>query len=242
MYTAFRILAGAVLLGVGLLLLRRSGHSTRRHRTILFLLAAFLVGVLYLIPVENLFVTFASPEEAYRYANTGTAGTVMEGKTTCFVVASDGKTESCLIIPRAGHGWKIGRGVDTRCVNRQISDVASVQVYQYKDTDDFYVVISGIQAGELEVSDNRGSAFFATRNFVQALDAEYYTYYAYVFGLDQTYQLRIGKETIDVESGSIRMELHTDAFFPDAFAMQKHSKTLCAEVFACSRGVLRRST
>ena len=183
--------------------------------------SAFLVVVFYLIPVENLFVTFASPEEAYRYANTGTVGTVVEGKTTCFVVASDGKTESCLIIPSAGHGWKIGRGVDTKLVNRQISDVASVQVYQYKDTNEFYVVVSGVQAGELEVSDNRGSAFFAASHFVQALDAEYYTYYAYVFGLDQTYQLRIGKETINVEAESIRMGVPYGCFLSGCFCYAK---------------------
>lgn len=196
MYIFFRLLIGLALLCIGMLWLRRTGRNNKRFRAFLFLFAAISVVTLYLLPVENAFVKFDSPEESYHYTNSGIVEMVIKGKTTCFVVASNNKTESYLIIPGAEHAWKIGRGVDTKPTIHQLSDTASIQVFQYKEADEYYIVISGIQEGELSIADNRGTVFSSKSFFVRSLESEYYTYFAYVADLDGTYKLFINDEEI----------------------------------------------
>lgn len=107
----------------------------RRKRTwtiIAFIAAVVVLTASALIPVENAFLSFASPEAAYRYNHSGAVMLEINGEKTTFLVGEKGDTYEYAIIPKAKDGWKLGVGSDVDRVVQTVSNGITVQVYQYK--------------------------------------------------------------------------------------------------------------
>lgn len=115
------------------ILIRKSHMRRKRTWTIIAFIAAVMVlTASALIPVENAFLSFASPEAAYRYNHSGAVMLEINGEKTTFLVGKKGDTYEYAIIPKAKDGWKLGVGSDVDRVVQTVSNGITVQVYQYK--------------------------------------------------------------------------------------------------------------
>ena len=173
-------------------------HKNRWY-LMLFIIACILFSLSALIPVENAFVTFSSPQSAYSYMYMNKTKLVVEGTNTAFVIGGEGKDSSYTIIPRSDTGWKLGPALD---VNTSISKFSSnkVKIYvdQYKDSEEYYITVYNANGAAAEVSDSRNSKFYHLDKSSNGDDETFYTYYSYVHDLDDQYTLTVNGKTYSV--------------------------------------------
>ena len=192
LFLFFRFLFG-VLVFIACLLFIGKTHTIHNRWRIAVAFAAAVMGttILALLPVENAFLTFSSPQSAYQYNHTGDVKLVVSGEITDFVVGAKGDVDEYTILPKCDDGWKLGMGFDTKRIHQTVSDGVVVYVYQYKNTDDYYITILDTSGGPLELTDNRNSNFQCLEHTNEALDTTFYTYYGYIHDYDDSYALTV---------------------------------------------------
>lgn len=171
MYGLVRVLLGIIaLLLISRLKSNFKGNTYLPFKKIGIILLSFvLIIVLCLFPVENLFVTFSTPEKAYSYLKNKEIDLVVNGNASSLIVASDGDT---LIVPKYNNRWKLGSSIDSVKVYESIDKGFHVVIFQYKETEELYIIVSGISSDISVVKDNLGT------KFIKRKDTN--IYYAYI--------------------------------------------------------------
>lgn len=198
MFNIIRVILMAMVIGAGLFLKIRMPNY--QYRWTFISLAAFVLVLLSgLTPVENVFVTFSSPQSAYNYIYMDKAKLVVEGISTAFVAGGERDDSPSTIIPRSDTGWKLALGLDTETIiNKFTSDKVIFQVDQYKDSEEYYITVYNANGAAAEVSDSRNSKFYHLDKSSNGDDETFYTYYAYVHDLDDQYTLTVNGKTYSV--------------------------------------------
>lgn len=201
MFVMFRLVFGSLIFVICFALIRKL-YIIRKQ---LWLISAFIMAIIIttisaLIPIENAFVTFSSPQSAYNYNNSGSVKLIVNGEKTDFIVGSKGDTNVYIIVPKSNDGWKLGMGLDTKRIAKTISDGISVYVYQYKNSDDYYISVLDTSGGPSDVTDNRSSKFQCLEKSNSALNETFYTYYAYVNDYNDQYVLTVNGKTIKIQN------------------------------------------
>lgn len=200
LFGLFRLIFGIAIFVILYFLIKKS-HS--KHKK-LYLIINFFVSVaistiLALIPIENSFMTFSSLESVYDYTHIENIELVVNGEQTDFVVSTLMRNEyNYSIFPKTDKGWKIGMASDIKSVSTSLYGGASINVYRYKNSNDYYVSVYNSDGGPLEITDDRGSVFQSTEQTVYKLNQTYYIYYAYVNSLDDQYELIINGNTVKI--------------------------------------------
>ena len=176
----------------------KKSHVIRKRKWLLiaFVTIVLLITASDLIPVENIFVTFPSPESAYNYNNSGDVKLVVDGEKTDFIVGLKGDTTVYTIVPKSEGGWKLGMALNTKRVFQMIYDGIIIYVYQYQHSDDYYVTVLDTNGGKLEITDNRDSKFQYMEQENSVLNESFYTYYTYIKGFDDQYTLTVNDKVI----------------------------------------------
>ena len=186
------IIVAAISVSV-ILLCKKTNTFNKKAIYFASILATCLLIVLSITPIENLFVTFSTPESAYNYITSGskTVKAVIEGEESSFVIGDHKDTDNYLIIPKVEQGWQVALGIDTNLVYNNLSDGIVVNVYQYRDSNDYYVIVYDSNNNIQGVVDNRGSIFVAVEK--QANNQHVTKYYAFVANYDTEYEVRVRK-------------------------------------------------
>ena len=155
------ILSGLLWLTVIFFTRKIVGVNKKYHYIFTAVIVIFSTTLLAFFPFENALITFKSPEEAYKYYNFGVGNVelVASGKNSDLVIGEKDDTDVYLIIPRVEDGWKIGLGIDTNKISRRTNGTTELFVYQYKDTDDFYIVVFDYMKENLDIIDSHNSQF-----------------------------------------------------------------------------------
>lgn len=192
-------LGGLVFLIICGLIRKKKIMYSRRWTVIAFVSAILLTTIAALIPIENLFITFSSPDSAYHYNHLGKVRLIVPGQQTDFVVGNDGESDIYVIVPKKSDRWQIGMGTDLKCAFQTTSEGIDLYVYQYKKSDDYYVIVFDANGGASNIMDNRDSTFQYSETTIEALDETFYTYYAYVHGFNQQYSITVNGRTIAMD-------------------------------------------
>lgn len=197
LFIIIRIIFLSIVFLVSFLLIRKSRIINKfRWSVVAFVIATVITTISALIPIENAFITFSSPESAYSYKNYGDVKLVVDGEKSDFVVGAKDDTDNYLIIPRSNDGWKLGMGLDTKRVYQTVSDGITIYVYQYKNTDDYYITVLDTNGGFSDITDNRNSIFKYSEKQNSTLDTTFYTYYAYINNFNEQYVLSVNGNLI----------------------------------------------
>lgn len=150
---------------------------------------ALCLGLSFL-PVENAFITFKSPESAYKYMYLKDTDLVISGKTTDFVVGERSGTNST-ILQKTKTGWKLGRRTDITLVSNTVRNDIVVNVWRYETSYDYFISVTSMDTehNKLTVKDTLNSEVQSiTRDSVSAKDG-ITTYYLTVNKPDLKYRL-----------------------------------------------------
>lgn len=200
MFGIIRILLGCVLLVCFSFFIKKTGPGKKYSKYIgEVVLSVALSTALAFVPFENLLVTFSSPEAAYKYVNAGTdVKLVVDGKNSDFVIGDRNGTDVLMAVPKTAKGWKIGVGSNIKQITHRVKDGIVISVYQYKDTEDYYILVYDTQGEPIDISDSFGTEFLSVERYSDSLGKMFVTYYASVEKLDQQYTLTINAEQLFV--------------------------------------------
>lgn len=173
-------------------------RNSRRWIVIALISTIVLTTITAFIPIENLFVTFSSPESAYHYNHLGEVKAMVAGQQTDLVVGNDGESDIYVIVPKKSDRWQLGMGTDLSCTVQTTSAGINICVYQYKKSDEYYIVVFNADGGAADIMDNRDSEFQRSETAIEALDETFYTYYAYVRNFDDQYSITVNNRTIKI--------------------------------------------
>ena len=202
LFSTFRLIFWGIVFGVCFNWIKKSNLvNKRRFLVILPVVITILCTVSALIPIENAFVTFPSPESSYNYNKPGKVSMVIEGEETDFVLGIKGEDSIMAIIPKSDNGWKLGMGFDTKRVFLTVSGEISIRVYRYKNSDDYYIGVHDMNGYILEITDNHGDEF---KCFKKNTNNMYFenacTYYAYINDFNDQYILTVNGKEIDFKN------------------------------------------
>ena len=194
MFGIIRMLFWIVIFGISIVILSKQGVlNKKRNKVLLFVIITILWTGSMLLPIENLFISFSTPEKSYSYVNSEDVKLVVYGQNSALVIGED-KEYVYLVIPKGEKGWKIGRGIDLKFISNQYFDGLVVSIYQYKNTKEFYIEVADIAGTECIVSDNQKSYFEILETSVNT--EKKYRYYAYIHDFNNNYILEVNNEEI----------------------------------------------
>ncbi len=206
MFGIIRCFIGAFVAGAGLLMLRKLHFPHKKTAWALSIgTFAVLTAALSFWPFENLFYTFDSPEAAYAYGCFGAPDIelVVPGNQCDWVIDRRVSSRRYQMVPKTEEGWKVGLGADTRRVEEIISDGVTVEIYRYRDTDDYFIAVLDTAGGKSDVADSLHSDFRCLEERQETLPKSFFTYYAYIPRLDVSYRITVNGRSIAVgESGN----------------------------------------
>ncbi|MBR5006870.1 MAG: hypothetical protein IKY07_07240 [Clostridia bacterium] len=204
LYFIIRALIGLLFMVCAIVAVKK---LKKNHSAIVYIsivgISVLLTVVLAFLPFENLFVTFNSPEEAYDYYLPGKSNIelVVEGDACVFVI--DHKQDysySCLIVPKTADGYKIGIGSKTKAVARVFSNGIFARVYQYGNTNDFFVTVLDTGGGTAVVSDDYGTEFYPLESVNDSLGKVFVTYHGHIDSFDKEYRILVNDTEIVLKS------------------------------------------
>ena len=198
MFGFVRLLLALLVFAVAFICIRKSGIKRKRAVTLVLACTAVItVSLSMLIPFENAFVTFHTPESAFQYINMKTkVKLTVDGENSCLVVGEKGNVNQYLIIPKAADGWKLGRGADTKIIKSERIDSVSVCVYQHQKTGDCYITVIDTEGKPVELHDTYKSVFTYLPEETVSPNKEYGTYYAYIPQPDEAYRLSVNGNNV----------------------------------------------
>lgn len=187
-----RVLALLLFSALGIIVIKKTKYSRSRKAMLFsFVVSVLLVTLSALVPIENIFLKFSNPKNAYNYSNLGQVELIVDGKLSSFVVAkgSNAYNYNFSIVPKCGNSWKIGSAFDTKIISQRFLDDIVVYIYRYRNSSDYFVSIHNKDCSELLLEDNRGSKFHTLSSSNSATGETVYTYYAYVNNIDDQYKV-----------------------------------------------------
>lgn len=99
------------------------------------------------LPVENLFVSFNSPEAVFKYCEFGSVYEAAEGRDSCLVTSKKSSGLQLAFYPKHNTGYKINMGINGiltyELIRKEEKGFISFMLYKYKNTGDYYLIISG---------------------------------------------------------------------------------------------------
>ncbi|MBR4240845.1 MAG: hypothetical protein IKR97_01350, partial [Eubacterium sp.] len=118
-------------------------------------------------------------------------------------------TNEVLIIPKNNKGWKIGRGIDTKSINVSSNKLYSVDICNYRNTDEYYIILTDWNDEITSLYDNKNSTF---KNLSQTTKSSRINSYAtYIENFDINYVLTINNQkfrfVFDEENKTYAMRL-----------------------------------
>lgn len=199
MFGLIRVVLGCLLFIILNHIIARSKLAPQKiNRVFLIILVVALVSASAFFPLENAFITFKSAESAFKYYTLEHKDVVLvvEGVSCDLVIANKNSSNTHLIIPKTTDGWKIGIGLDTRKIKQKLVDDLIIYVYQYRDTSDYFVVISSTTDQSLNIADSYGSAFLNMTNESSSLNVNFMTYYTHISEFNEDYRLYINNDQV----------------------------------------------
>ncbi len=91
-------------------------------------------------PFENLFYTFRTPEDAGRYVDMDRIVLIVNGRESGMLFSESQNEFTGRIFPRTEQGWKMSGESATHIRGTYIGENATVQLWQYAKTSEYYVV------------------------------------------------------------------------------------------------------
>ena len=184
-YGLARMLISAIILILSFIL---KNKFTKRKILFGFLCLVIVIAMLWVTPLENLFVSFYSPQAVFEYAGQGEIVDIIEGSESAALITK--KKEgvfSTYFVMKQENKYKIAPVNAATKISTQYYDSVALYIYHVRETDDYYLRIWGTVSKEMELSDTENTDFsiiyesFSNKQMINVLEkidfsAEYHCF------------------------------------------------------------------
>jgi len=152
---------------------------------VLLLLIVSLILLQIVGFIKKYCVYYNTPEEAYKAGYKGFVYQVVEGTTTDYIIGN----KDSVVIEKSEKGWKVP--TKSTMITRVIKNVDDINIclWQYNDSDEYYLTISG--SDELKLLDNRNSKFYYVDVEPKGFSYGVKGYFAYIQAIDEEYIITV---------------------------------------------------
>jgi len=183
--------------------------NKRQFGLLTLVLCAVLCSVSGLIPVENLIMSFESPEDVLRYSRTGIIRNiehVAHGNDSSIIIYSTAEEQpirSHFIVPRSSSGYKIPTPFSVRRAMQSYGSSTSIRIFVFEifsveGTDDYYIVGYYYSTEEANIVDNNGNVIKQISTWNETHN-EYIIYiFSYLESFGNDYYLLINGEKLAI--------------------------------------------
>lgn len=179
------------------------GTPRRGPLTLVAMLMVVLLSASAYVPVENLFFTFRSVDDAFSYEFEGDIQAVMEGHDSAMVLFSYNDVTSTAVFPKGRNGWKLGTYFSYKKVFWTYLNSYLVDIYHAKGTSDYFILVWDTRDTSstevLEVTDNRNSTFRHFSKIIKQTELSDTIHYTHISDMGEDYQLIIDGQSFVME-------------------------------------------
>ncbi len=202
MFALVRLIFEAILIFSIIHLIRKYRQRkqiSHRYKVFLFAIYIFISVIISVIPFENAFYNFKSPESVYEYVYPDIRiCSTIEGGNSSFIVGEKNNKYTYLIVPKTKSGWSLGLGSEMQQINHVVSDNIIITVYKHKKTGDTYASVLDINGNYCDVTDEFKTEFIGIKNENPSSRAGW-VYYGYIPEYNSNgYLLQINDESIEI--------------------------------------------
>ena len=202
LYGILRIIIISVLFIIFIVVQKRCRKALKKNRILIYILITMVLGaLLFLIPFENAFFNFSSPQAVFKYEFSGNIEAIVEGDKSTMIIYSKNNTYSSTIIPKNQNGWKLGTALTYKIIATKYYEKCMVELHQFKDSNDYYVFVMDVFVPDStirNITDNRHSEFNYHLSEICGVDEVTYVYYTYIKKIGDGYKLNIDGEIIEL--------------------------------------------
>ena len=199
MFTLIKCFFVIVIFSVFYIIIKKARQEHKRKWVMLLIfIAVFLPLLSAFYPIENAFITFPTVESAYYYSNEGKVKHIIQGNESDLVIGQkDNDTANIFaVMPKTNDGWKISPFGSLKSVTSIISHEVLIHVYQYKNSDDYYIMVYCLKNNTLELTDNRDSKF----EYFEGKNGTNQTYCTYIHCFDEEYVITVDGNPISFDN------------------------------------------
>lgn len=203
-YWIIRCILGAIIFTIAFIFIKKS-HITNKKLlyAVSFIIASILVSLMYFIPIENMFITFSSPEKAFNYTSSWKIQHIIYGSETDLVIASKGTTNTYKILPKTTKGWKLSTGLETEKYALFYKGT-SIDIYRHKNTNDYYMILFNTDGETIEINDSLNS-HFSVINKTDVESSKQVYYCTVVKNLGDDYTLNLNGEEVKIKQDMLKI-------------------------------------
>lgn len=193
-----RLIACIVFALVCFIIAKTKGKLTKKH-IILSFISVFCVFsiILSMIPIEDMFFTFKTPEDAYKFENLkrlDSNSSVIEGEKSVFVFSKD----KVHFYSKCNKGIKLGTQTKTNTIYNSWQDEYEISVIQYGNTNDYYIYIMNFNGKNFSIIDSLNTEFINRNINYENGKYSYYGYIGYINNLDESYYITLDGKKIEL--------------------------------------------
>lgn len=202
LFSTVRLILCIIAFGIMQFLNRRKNRTDPILRKIqtrrAFLLAFVLNIILTVVPFENAFLTFSSPEAAFHYKQRGKVTFIVSGLTSDLVMAESRGKEGFSVIPKTQYGWKIDSGLNVEMLPSTVCGDTSILALRYKKTNEYYIMLKSPDGSAMCIHDSYGSQFLPYKRHNSQTQEMEYTYFAHLDTLTRNYAIWINETEYEI--------------------------------------------
>ena len=166
-----------VLIFVFFVLRKTNIIKNKRIATLIYAACLIFGIILSVLPIENLFITFKTPQDVFWYKCVGEIEGIIQGEDSCIIFYSKGKSSySHEIMLKSEKGYKLPSLLFTNTVSKSHDENGIIEIYNVSNTNDYYILgVATSMDGEIYFDcENNEEA----RKNVKRVDNTYF-YYSY---------------------------------------------------------------
>lgn len=198
MFNAVRLVVYYLIFSIAFFIIKKSKIVNKKRIAIISgVIFIILLNIsAYLPPIENLFLTFKSPESAIKYMNNNVKTDTLMGKESALVLChnKNGKEIGGNIIKKVKNGWKFASYTEVKTYIIKLKNSTTLIISKYKD--DYYMEVDSFEEIN-SISDSCGSIFKLTKKY-QNKTIVVSEYYSYIKNYDDNYSININGEDIKI--------------------------------------------
>lgn len=198
LFSLVRIIFFVLLFFISIYFLKKSNIINKKKAIIiLFIIFSILSSISSLFLIENLFITFKSPKQAYNYLLHSEKNLlVLTGKKSSLVIGGYNSSKSSLgLMLKKNGGWKLSK-FDLKKVKDAYLDGVFISIYKYKNYDDYYILINSTNKDISSISDNINSKFYTFKRSYNGITS--FRGYAYINNFNDEYKITIDDKSIKI--------------------------------------------
>ena len=141
MFTIIRIILLVIVSVCAVWIIKKSKCKFKKvFSTLTVVFCIILVSISSMFPVENLFLSYQSPEKVFNYVKSGQIYKIIDGRESSLVIYYTGNsTYDFYIIPKTSDGYKIPNYLTQKKVSHKFDEQGAFDVYNVQGTQDYYV-------------------------------------------------------------------------------------------------------